>query len=140
MRGSRIPNPVIVGATVIAATLLPAVSVRAADFDPTTPTLGQPVVLFSPNTPATTTAARSPAPAAPAKRPVVPVQRIPLDGKPLIPPAAVPAKLGPPPDPQPALSLETDLQPDGPAVPTSGPPAPLTNPAAQPPAAKSPPG
>jgi hypothetical protein len=44
------------------------------------------------------------------------MQRIPLDGKPLIPPAAVPAKLDPPPDPRPALPLETDLQPPSPVV------------------------
>jgi hypothetical protein len=140
MRGSRIPNPVIVGATLVAAMLLPAVSPQAADYDPTAPTLGPPVVLFSPNAPATTPAIRSAAPAAPAKRPVAPVQRIPLDGQPLIPPATMPAKLGPPPDPQPALSLETDLQPVGPATPTPASPAPPIDPAAQPPATKSPPG
>ena len=140
MRGSRIPNPVIFGTAVVAATLSPAVSLRAADYDPTAPTLGPPVVLFSPNAPLTTPAARSPAPAAPAKRPVTPVQRIPLDGQPLIPPATVSAKLGPPPDPQPALSLETDLQPVGPAAPTPASPAPSTNPAVQPSAVKSPPG
>jgi hypothetical protein len=138
MRGSRIPNPVIV-ATMVAAMLLPALSVRAADYDPAAPTLGKPVVLFSPNAPAPSMpAVRNSAPAAPAKRPVTPVQRIPLDGQPLIPPATMPAKLGPPPDPQSALSLETDLQPVDPAAPASGSPAPSTNPA--PPAAKSPPG
>jgi hypothetical protein len=143
MRGSRIPNPMVFGATVVAATLLPAVSPRAADYDPAAPTLGKPVVLFSPNTNApapTAPAVRGSAPASPAKRPVTPVQRIPLDGKQLIPPAAEPAKLGPPLDPQPALSLETDLQPVGPAAPIPAPPAPTTNPAAQPPAPKSPPG
>jgi hypothetical protein len=140
MRGSHIPNPVIV-ATMVAAVLLPAVSLRAADYDPSAPALGKPVVLFSPNTATPTMpAARSLAPAAPVKRPVTPVQRIPLDGQPLIPPATTPAKLGPPPDPQSALSLETDLQPVGPAAPASGSPAPSTDPAAQPAAAKSPPG
>ena len=140
MRGSRIPNPVIIGATIVAAMLSPAVSPRAADYDPAAPTLGPPVVLFSPNanTPAPTMpAVRSPvaAAAAPAKRPVTPVQRIPLDGQPLIPPATMPAKLGPPPDPQPALSLETDLQPVGPSA-----SAPATNPPAPPPTTKSPAG
>jgi hypothetical protein len=139
MRGSRIPNPVIV-ATMVAAMLLPALSLRAADYDPAAPTLGPPIVLFSPSAPVTTPAARNPAPAAPAKRPVTPVQRIPLDGQPLIPPATMPAKLGPPPDPQSALSLETDLQPVDPAAPASGSPAPSTDPAPQPPATKSPPG
>jgi hypothetical protein len=141
MRGSRIPNPVIIGATIVAAMLLPATSLQAADYDPAAPTLGPPVVLFSPNanTPvAAAPVARNPAPAAPAKRPVTAVQRIPLDGQPLIPPATMPAKLGPLPDPQPALSLETDLQPVGPAVQAPASPAPATNPAA--PAAKSPPG
>jgi len=124
MRGSRIPNPVIIGATIVAAMLSPAVSPRAADYDPAAPTLGPPVVLFSPNanTPAPTMpAVRSPvaAAAAPAKRP----------------PATMPAKLGPPPDPQPALSLETDLQPVGPSA-----SAPATNPPAPPPTTKSPAG
>jgi hypothetical protein len=142
MRGSRIPNPVIFLAGVVAAATLFGVSAQAADVDSTAPASGQPIVLFSPNALATTLAAHSPAstPAAPARRPVAPVQRIPLDGKPLIPPATMPAKLGPPPDPQPALSLETDLQPVGQPTPTAAPQTPATNPAAQPSAAKSPPG
>ena len=140
MRGSRIPNPVIV-ASVAAAMLWPAASLQAGDLDPAASTLGPPIVLFPPNANApvpvmTTPAARRPVPAAPAKRPVTAVQRIPLDGQPLIPPATMPAKLAPPPDPQPALSLETDLQPVAPAAATT----PATNPAAQSPAAKSPPG
>jgi hypothetical protein len=43
------------------------------------------------------------------------VRRIPLDGKPLIPPAPPAVKLEPPPAPRPALSLETDLQPLSPS-------------------------
>jgi hypothetical protein len=77
--------------------------------------------------------------AAPAKRPVVPVQRIPLDGKPMIPPAPLPPKLGPPPDPRPALSLETDLQPLTPPSQASNSQAPSPEPA-PPQAAKSPSG
>jgi hypothetical protein len=57
------------------------------------------------------------------------VQRTPLDAKALIPPAAMPAKLGSAPEPRPALSLETDLQSLGP-VPSSASPTP---PAAKPP-------
>ncbi|HWB52528.1 MAG TPA: hypothetical protein VG651_25715 [Stellaceae bacterium] len=88
------------------------------------PAVGQPIVLF-PRDPSAAPPGESVrhtgAAAMPARHPitpmhpVVPVQRKPLDGRPLIPPAAVPAKLGPPPAPRPALSLETDLRPLTPA-------------------------
>jgi hypothetical protein len=114
MRGSRISNPTIMAATaaVLVGLVAPVLAERAADLDqPSAP--GQPIVLFSLDSPAPTpsTLMRSPAATAPAKRPATAVQRIPLDGKPLIPPAPLATKLGPPPAPRPALSLETDLQP-----------------------------
>ncbi|HVH79699.1 MAG TPA: hypothetical protein VM782_09940 [Stellaceae bacterium] len=79
-------------------------------------------MLFSPSAPSPTPIvhhAATAAPGAPIKRPVPPVQRIPLDGsKPLIPPAS--AKLGPPPDPRPALPLDIGLQQLSPAAETAG--------------------
>ena len=137
MRGSRILAPkVLSAALVVAGALSLAAAAPAADYDPAAPAPGKPVVLFSPGAtaPPTPAASRASVAAAPARRPAVPVQRIPLDGKPLIPPATLPARLGPPPEPQPALSLETDLLPVAAPVPRL-PPAGTT-----PPAAKSPPG
>jgi hypothetical protein len=73
--------------------------------------LGPPVVLFSPASPAATQAPiRSAAETAPARRPIA-VHTAPIEAKPLIPPAPLPTRLSPPPEPRPALSLETDLQP-----------------------------
>ena len=140
MRGWRTPNPMFFFAGVIAAATLVGAPVRAADVGSAAPASGQPIALYSPNAPAPTPVMRSPTPAAPAKRTAAPVQRIPLDGKPLIPPATMSVKLGPPPDPQPALSLETDLQPVSPATRTAAPQDPAASPTAQPPTAKSPPG
>lgn len=113
MRGPRILIPgVTAAAASVAAAMLPALTARAADFDQS-PALGQPVVLFSRDAPAATPTGfvRGAAATASTRRPAVPVQRKPLDAKPLIPPAPVVAKLAPPPPPRPALSLETDLQP-----------------------------
>jgi hypothetical protein len=128
MRGSRISNPTIMATTAVALVgmLAPVSAVRAAGIDQP-PALGQPIVLFSPDTPTATPPgfAHGAGASAPAKRPTA--QRIPLDGKPLIPPAPLAAKLGPPPAPRPALSLETDLQPL--ATPPA-PPAGASNPAA----------
>jgi hypothetical protein len=134
MRGSRISNPTITATTAVTLVglLAPVLAVRAADIDQP-PAPGQPIVLFSPDTPtpANSGLARGATVTAPAKRLGTPVQRIPLDGKPLIPPAPAPAplgaKLGPPPAPRPALSLETDLQPL--TIPPT-PPAGASNPAA----------
>lgn len=136
MRGSRILAPKMLSAAVVAVGVLClAVAANAADYNPAAPALGKPVVLFSPGAAAPSTPApHNPAAAAPARRPVAAVQRIPLDGKPLIPPATLPARLGPPPEPQPALSLETDLLPVAAPAPRL-PPAGTT-----PPAAKSPSG
>ena len=130
MRGSRISNPMAAVAVALAGLLAPALAVRAADIDQP-PALGQPIVLFSPETPAAALpgAVNGPGPGAPipAKRRATPVRRIPLDGKPLIPPAPPAVKLDPPPTPRPALSLETDLQP---LAPSAAPPAGASNPAA----------
>jgi hypothetical protein len=130
MRGSRISNPTIMAATAVAlvAMLAPVLAARAADIDQP-PAPGQPIILFSLDTPAPTPQgfARSAGAVAPTRRPSTPVQRIPLDGKPLIPPAPPAAKLGPPPAPRPALSLETDLQP---LTTPPAPPAGASNPAA----------
>jgi hypothetical protein len=132
MRGSRISNPTITATTAVTLVglLAPVLAVHAADIDQP-PAPGQPIVLFSPDARAPTNPGlgRSANVTAPAKRPGTPVQRIPLDGKPLIPPAPAPlgAKLGPPPAPRPALSLETDLQPL--TIPPT-PPAGASNPAA----------
>jgi hypothetical protein len=130
MRGSHISNPTLMVTTAVAlvAVLASAPAVRAADIDQPA-ALGQPIVLFSPETPsaAPSGVAHNAVAAAPAKRPATPVRRIPLDGKPLIPPAAPAVKLEPPPAPRPALSLETDLQP---LAPSPAPPAGASNPAA----------
>jgi hypothetical protein len=134
MRGSRISNPTITAtaAVTLVGLLVPVLAVRAADIDQP-PALGQPVVLFSPDTPtpASSGLGHSVGSTAPTKRPGTPVRGIPLDGKPLIPPAPAPAplgaKLGPPPAPRPALSLETDLQP---LTTPPTPPAGASNPAA----------
>jgi hypothetical protein len=125
MRGSLISNPVgslapaLLGG--VGATILLATSVLAADQSAGPASVGPPVQLVPPSTPHSVPAA-TPKPAAhaaavasPGKHLAAPVERIPLDGQALIPPAALPAKLGPPPDPRPALSLETDLQSPAPA-------------------------
>jgi hypothetical protein len=110
----------------VGAVLMLALPARAADAPAS---LGPPVVLFSPASPTVTQAPiHSAAEIAPAKRPVAPARSAPIDAKPLIPPA--PAKLSPPPEPRPALSLETDLQPL-----TVTPPTPPTG-EASPPVAK----
>ena len=135
MRGSRVLAPKMLSAAAVAAgALFLAGAANAADYNPAAPALGKPVVLFSPSPVASSTPTAPRAPVAAARRPAAPVQRIPLDGKPLIPPATLPARLGPPPEPQPALSLETDLLPVAAPAPRL-PPAGTT-----PPAAKSPSG
>jgi hypothetical protein len=79
--------------------------------------------------PAVPAASPQPAPkivpsAAAAKRPAAaPVHPASVQATAVIPPAPVPSKFSPPPDPRPALSLETDLQPLAPATPRAdGPP------------------
>ena len=57
MWGSRIPNPVIFFAGIVAAATLFGVPVRAADVGAAAPASSQPIVLFSPNASATTPAA-----------------------------------------------------------------------------------
>ena len=130
MRGSRISNPIITVTTAVALAgwLLPVFPVHAADIDqPAVP--GQPVVLFSPDSPAPTNSGLplGVGVTTPTKQRSTPVKRVPIDGKPLIPPAPPAAKLGPPPAPRPALSLETDLQP---LTTPPAPPAGASNPAA----------
>ena len=126
MPGSHLSNPVMIKAAAVlaVAALIYVAPAHAAELAGP-PAFGQPTVLFPPSPPPRTLSS------APAKRPVAAVQKIPLDGKPLIPPAA---KLSPPPDPRPALSLETDLQPVAPTAPASpapsasGAPAPAAKP------------
>jgi len=133
MQGSRIPNPVsdltrfakprAIAVLVVAALL--SVSSARADSNLVAPPLGQPIVLFLPSpfderTPAAPVHAVA---AAPVKK-----------SKQLIPPSPTPAKLGPPPDPRPAMPLEIDLQPLAPTAQT--PPARTTAPSAD----KLPPG
>ncbi|HXC30078.1 MAG TPA: hypothetical protein VNV38_19140 [Stellaceae bacterium] len=136
MRGSSIPGPVRclmlallggAGAALLAA--LPASADPAG-----LPSVGSPTPLVTPApppapqppahaTPAATTQPAHGTPAAqPAKRTAAAPQRIPLDTKPIIPPAPATAKLSPPPEPRPALPLETALQPVGGAEPRSQPP------------------
>jgi hypothetical protein len=130
MRGSRISNPTITAATAVALAgwLLPVLAVHAADIDqPAAP--GQPIILFSPDSPAPANSGLrlGTGVTTPTKQRGTAVKRIPLDGKPLIPPAPPAAKLGPPPAARPALSLETDLQP---LTTPPAPPAGASNPAA----------
>ena len=123
MEGSRLPKPVerstLHAAAIFGVAAVIAVPAGAADVDSASGTVGPPTVLFSPaSPPATPQPVRSAAATAPpaVKRPTASaVHTIPVEAKPLIPPAPLPAKLGPPPEPRPALSLETDLQPLGPA-------------------------
>jgi hypothetical protein len=118
------------GACVAMALAAPA---RAADATPTPLAVGQPTALFSPGSTGEA-AAPSHQAAAPAKRATAATHPTPVKTQPLIPPVAAP-KLGPPPDPRPALSLETDLQP---LVPPAPQPPPAN--AAAPPAVKRPAG
>jgi hypothetical protein len=114
MRGSHPLNPVLyLALALLGAAAFAVTPAAAAD------AVGPPTSLLPPSLP-TTAAAPQPqrsvaSVASPGKRAALPVQRAPLDGRPLIPPAALPAKLGPPPEPRPALPLETDLQPLAPA-------------------------
>jgi hypothetical protein len=116
MRGSRITNPTTLSTTAgfFAAALALGVSAHAAD-DGQPPALGQPIVLFSHGAVTATPPGFARSVAIPTKHPAAPVQRAPPGGKPLIPPAPLPAKLDPPPEPRPALPLETDLQPLAPS-------------------------
>jgi hypothetical protein len=141
MGGSRIPDPIgdlgkyptprVTGYRCglalfcVGAALFVAAPARAADANLVSPVLGQPVTLFLPSPFAEPT----PAPSVRPTASTAPVKR----SKPLIPPAQpVPAKLGPPPDPRPALPLEIDLQPI--AASPQSPPAGATAPqAAKPP-------
>jgi hypothetical protein len=130
MGGSR-RNPAITAAIAAIASLPLAEPARAADLDqPAAP--GQPIVLFSPNAPAATPPGfvRDAAATTPAKRPAAQPQRTLPGARPLIPPAAPTAKLGPPPAPRAALSLETDLLPLAPSPPAN---AASTNGAKRPP-------
>ncbi|HEU0215714.1 MAG TPA: hypothetical protein VFQ90_03580 [Stellaceae bacterium] len=130
MRGSRISNPIIMAATAVALAglLAPILAVHAADLDQP-PAPGQPIVLFSPDSPAPPNSGLTlgAGVTTPTKQRSTPVKRMPLDGNPLIPPAPPAAKLGPPPAARPALSLETDLQP---LTTPPAPPAGASNPAA----------
>lgn len=134
MRGSRRSNPERLLASALiggaAAAMLFAGPVLAAD-----PAVGPPTPLFTPSPAAPAQPVHSAAVASPGRHPTAAVQRIPLDPRPLIPPAATPAKLAPPPEPRPALSLETDLEPLAPAAGTasSQPDAGGTPPPAKPP-------
>jgi hypothetical protein len=137
MGGSRIPDPIgdlgkyptprVIGhggkfaLFCIGASLLLAGPARAVDGNLVSPVLGQPVILSLPSPFAEAT----PAPSIRAAASTTPVKR----SKPLIPPASpAPAKLGPPPDPRPALPLEIDLQPiaASPQSPSAGAAAPQT--------------
>jgi hypothetical protein len=98
----------------------------AADVNiPDPATVGTPIVLFSPATPpAPVMPMRNMAATAPVKQPAARA----VPATPLIPPAPVPAKLGPPPAARPALPIETELQPL--ASPSDAPPdavGPATN-------------
>ena len=129
MDGSQLSNPV----TRLALALLGGVAAAALSIAPVVAAdpsaVGPPTPLFTPSPPAAASVpaappVRSAAIASPGKHPATPVQRIPLDPKPIIPPAAMPAKLGPAPEPRPALSLETDLEPlaTAPSPPQAGKP------------------
>jgi hypothetical protein len=124
MRGSPISNPVrrlvpallgaVGGAMLVASPAQAADATPPASVGPPTPLLPTPPpnsgALFA--TAPFATAHSAPAPP-PGKHAAAVAQRIPLDAKPLIPPAVVPAKLDPPPASRPALSLETNLEPLG---------------------------
>jgi len=104
----------------------------AADPGGTPPAPGKPIVLFSPDTSAHLARPhRHPVASARAKHSVAPVERIPLDAQSVIPPSTAGPPLGPPPEPRPALSLETDLQPLTAPAPPSLPPAGTVAPAAK---------
>lgn len=145
MRGLPIPDTVrhrmlaLLGGA--GATLLAALPVQADPARP--PNAGPPTALVTPSPPPTPQPPAHTTPAAaaqsahgtpagqPAKHAAALPQRIPLDTKPIIPPAPATAKPSPPPDPRPALPLETGLQPIGGAQsppPGAADPAPPPNP------------
>ena len=121
MRGSRLPNPIgrlarvarrgrriaLLGGA-CAAAVAPG-PVRAADPPPAI--VGKP--MFTPSTPrAATQPPRGGFISTAVKQPAASLlPDKPTETKPLIPPAPLPVKLGPPPEPRPALSLDTRLQP-----------------------------
>jgi hypothetical protein len=122
MRGSRLPNPVGCLARVAgrgrriallggacAAIVAPGPVARAAD--PPAAIVGKP--MFTPSTPrAATQPPRGGFISTAVKQPAASLlPDKPAETKPLIPPAPLPVKLGPPPEPRPALSLDTRLQP-----------------------------
>jgi len=157
MEGSRISNPAKLLSIVLFGCLgaaMMAVCARAAE--PDSAAVGAPTPLFTPapttptgsagpttpTSPAPPSAAASPparktTAASPGRHPATPVQRAPLDARPLIPPASLPARISPPPEPRPALPLETDLQPTTPPG-ASAPQAPGAAGDAAPAAAKPP--
>jgi hypothetical protein len=105
------------------AALLTALPASADPVGP--PNVGPPTPLVAPapppapqppahTTPAAAAQSAHSAPVGqPAKHAAASPQRIPLDTKPIIPPATATAKPSPPPEPRPALPLETGLQPIG---------------------------
>jgi hypothetical protein len=128
MRGLPIPDPVrhrmlalLGGAGAVLLAALPA----SADPAGPPPNVGPPTALVAPAprpapqpaahaTPAAAAQSAHGAPAGqPAKHAAASPQQIPLDTKPIIPPAPTTAKLSPSPEPRPALPLETGLQPTG---------------------------
>lgn len=157
MRGSRVPNPITCLALALfggmGAMALAAAPATAADPAPAVASVGPPTSLL-PSGPmtsappsgtpfATTSFAPTPARSAavvasPGRHLATPVQRAPLEAKPLIPPAPLPAKLGPPPPPRSALSLETDLQPLSPVSSATPQPAAAGDAAPSPPSTKPP--
>lgn len=112
MKGSRISNPV---KHLALAPLDGAAAMGlAADSAQSGASIGPPLPLSAPSAAANLRpAAAAPTQVAvvsPGRHSAAPVRPIPLDAKPLIPPAAKPGKLSSVPEPRPALSLETDLE------------------------------
>jgi hypothetical protein len=116
MKGSRISNPV--KHLALAPLSGAAAMILAADPAQSGASVGPPIPLLTPS-PATNSSPAAAAPthvavASPGMRSAEPVRRIPLDAKPLLLPAAMPAKLSRVPA-RPAPSLETDLEAFSPA-------------------------
>jgi hypothetical protein len=148
MRGSRLPNPAGCPARfawrsrriiVLSGACAAAVVAGPARADPPPAMIGKPTALFAPSTPGAAPQTPSAGFVSTAVKlpPAVPFPNKPAATKPLIPPAPLPAKLGPPPEPRPALSLDTRLQPLAPPSQASSPASPAGETA---PSAGKPPG
>jgi hypothetical protein len=116
MKGSRISNPV--KHLALAPLDSAAAMGLAANPAQSGASIGPPIPLSTPSAaanPSPAAAAPSQVAVAPGRHSAAPVRRVVLDAKPLLPPAAMPAKLSSVPEPRRGLWPETDLKSLSPA-------------------------